>query len=130
MECFMPHTIVFGQEDIENVLKDMSESQIDQLAFGAVEIDRNGTILKFNTTEASITGRRKEDMIAKNFFNDVAPCTKTDQFYGKFKEGVAKGDLNVMFEYTIDYNMAPTKVKVHIKKALVGDTYWIFVKRL
>jgi photoactive yellow protein len=126
----MPHTIVFGQEDIENVLKDMSESQIDQLAFGAVEIDRNGTILKFNTTEASITGRRKEDMIGKNFFDDIAPCTKTESFYGRFLEGVKNGELNVIFEYIFDYNMAPTKVKVHMKKAVLNDTYWIFVKRL
>jgi len=29
-----------------------------------------------------------------------------------------------------DYNMAPTKVKVHMKKALVGDTFWVFVKRV
>jgi photoactive yellow protein len=122
--------ISFGQSDIDNVLKNLSAKDVDNLAFGAVEITADGTILKYNAAEAGITGRKKEDMIGKNFFNDVAPCTKTDQFYGKFKEGVAKGDLNVMFEYTFDYNMAPTKVKVHMKKALVGDTYWIFVKRL
>lgn len=120
----------FGQSDIENALSKLSDVEIDSLAFGAVEVDATGKILKYNTTEASITGRNKNDMIGKNFFNEVAPCTKTDTFYGKFKEGVAKGDLNVMFEYTFDYNMAPTKVKVHMKKALAGDTYWIFVKRL
>ena len=122
--------ISFGQSDIDNVLKNLSAKDVDNLAFGAVEVTADGTILKYNAAEAGITGRKKEDMIGKNFFNDVAPCTKTNQFYGKFKEGVAKGDLNVMFEYTFDYNMAPTKVKVHMKKALVGDTYWIFVKRL
>jgi photoactive yellow protein len=35
-----------------------------------------------------------------------------------------------MFEYVFDCRMAPTKVKIHMKKALVGDSYWIFVKRL
>jgi photoactive yellow protein len=35
-----------------------------------------------------------------------------------------------MIEYTFNYQMKPTKVKVHMKKALVGDSYWVFVKRL
>ena len=40
------------------------------------------------------------------------------------------GELNDLFEYTFDYKMAPTKVKVHMKKAITDDTYWVFVKRL
>jgi len=31
---------------------------------------------------------------------------------------------------TLSYNMQPTKVKVHMKKALSGNSYNIFVKRL
>jgi len=26
--------------------------------------------------------------------------------------------------------MKPTKVQVHMKRALQGDSYWVFVKRL
>ena len=122
--------ITFGAEDIENEIAKLSDQEIDNLAFGAIEVDKTGKILRYNTTEATITGRKKEDVIGKNFFDEVAPCAKTEQFYGKFKEGVEKGNLNVIFEYIFDYKMAPTKVKVHMKKSLFGDTYWIFVKRL
>lgn len=69
-------------------------------------------------------------MIGKNFFRDVAPCTNSPGFKGVFDEGVRTGNLNTMFEYLFDYNMAPTKVKIHMKKAISGNTFWILVKRL
>ena len=120
----------FGKDDIENVLSKMTSREVDQLAFGAVQLDGRGTILQYNAAEASITGRNQKDVIGKNFFRDVAPCTGTLAFKGVFDKGVREGNLNTMFEYTFDYNMSPTKVKIHMKKAIAGDSYWIFVKRL
>jgi len=122
--------IGFGKEDIANVLAKLTAKEVDGLAFGAVQLDAKGTILQYNAAEASITGREKKDVIGKNFFRDVAPCTNAPNFKGVFDAGVRKGDLNTMFEYVFDYNMAPTKVKIHMKKAIADDSYWIFVKRL
>ena len=120
----------FGTDDIENTLAKMNDNQLDGLAFGAIQLDPNGKILTYNKAEGEITGRNPDDVIGRNFFTEVAPCTNSRAFYGKFKEGVKSGDLNTMFEYTFDYQMKPTKVKVHMKKALVGNSYWVFVKRL
>lgn len=122
--------ISFGADDIENVLAKMSDKDLDELAFGAIQLDKEGKILSYNAIEAGITGRRPEDVIGKNFFTEVAPCTNRPEFEGVFREGVRNESLNTMFEYVFDYKMNPTKVKVHIKKALVGDTYWVIVKRI
>lgn len=122
--------VSFGADDIENTLSNMGDSQLDKLAFGAIELDANGNVLKYNAAEGEITGRDPKAVIGKNFFRDVAPCTGRPEFKGRFEEGVKNGNLNTMFEYTFDYKMQPTKVKVHMKKALVGDSYWVFVKRL
>jgi photoactive yellow protein len=122
--------VEFGKSDIENVLNKLSASDIDQLAFGAIQLDAAGKILQYNVTEGAITGRDPGAVIGKNFFTEVAPCTNTPVFKGAFDKGVKEGSLSTIFEYTFDYNMKPTKVKVHMKKALVGDTYWVFVKRL
>ena len=120
----------FGKADIENVLAKLTAKEVDELAFGAVQLDSKGTILQYNAAEASITGRDAKAAIGKNFFREVAPCTSTPRFKGLFDKGVREGDLNTRFEYTFDYNMQPTKVKIHMKKAIAGDSYWIFVKRL
>ena len=120
----------FDKSDIENVIGQMTEREIDELTFGAIQLDANGAIMTFNATEGSITGRDPRAVIGKNFFRDVAPCTGTPEFEGVFRSGVKAGSLNTLFEYTFDYQMTPTKVKVHMKKSIDGRSYWVFVKRL
>jgi photoactive yellow protein len=129
MNAALEH-VVFGKEDLENVLARMNESQFNQLAFGAVEVDAAGRILKYNLTEGAITGRDPKQVIGKNFFLEVAPCTNRPEFKGVFDSGVRRGDLNTLFEYVFDNKMKAAKVKVHMKKALSGNSYWIFVKRV
>lgn len=122
--------IAFGKDDIENKLTAMSAKQIDELAFGAIQLDAQGKILRYNEAEAQITGRNASTVIGSNFFRDVAPCTNTPKFKGVFDTGVRNNDLNTMFEYVFDYKMNPTKVKIHMKRAIMDGTFWIFVKRL
>lgn len=47
-----------------------------------------------------------------------------------FHEGVRNDNLNTIIEYLFDYQMTPTKVKAHMKRAINGGSYWIFVKRI
>lgn len=122
--------VSFGSDDIENTLANMDDKKLDGLAFGAIQLDAQGRILQYNAAEGDITGRDPKAVIGKNFFRDVAPCTDSKEFRGRFEDGIKNGNLNTIFEYVFDYQMKPTKVKVHMKKALSGDSYWVFVKRL
>ena len=122
--------ISFGSQDVVKAIGKMDSKGLDQLAFGAIKLDADGRVLSYNAAEGAITGRDPKDVIGKNFFKDVAPCTSTPEFLGKFQAGVKADNLNVLFEYVFDYNMKPTKVKVHMKRAINGGSYWIFVKRL
>ena len=124
------NVIAFGKDDIDNKLAKMSAGQIDELAFGAIQLDAQGKVLRYNQAEAQITGRLASAVIGTNFFRDVAPCTNSPKFKGVFDAGVRTNTLNTMFEYVFDYKMTPTKVKIHMKKAISDGTYWIFVKRL
>lgn len=121
----------FGSADVAKAIGKMDAKGFDQLAFGAIKLDGEGKVLSYNAAEGAITGRDPKSVLGKNFFKDVAPCTSTPEFLGKFQEGVKSGNLNVLFEYVFDYNMKPTKVKVHMMKGLVKDDgYYIFVKRI
>jgi photoactive yellow protein len=81
----------FGKSDIDNVLSKMSATDIDKLAFGAVELDRTGKIIRYNAAEGEITGRDPRAVIGRNFFTDVAPCTNTPRLQGCVRQGVAAG---------------------------------------
>ena len=122
--------IEFGQADLDNVMAKLSAQEIDELAFGAIQLDAAGVVLSYNAAETSITGRKPEAVIGRNFFNEIAPCCNTPSFRGVFDAGVQAGNLNAIFDYVFDYRMNPTRVKIHMKKAVAGDTYWVFVKRL
>lgn len=122
--------IAFGKTDIENVLAKMDNAQLNKLAFGAVEVDATGTILKYNAAEGAITGRDPKAVIGKNFFKEVAPCTNRPEFKGVFDAGVKEGKFSKLFEYVFDNKMNPTKVQVHMENAISGGSFWIFVKRL
>lgn len=123
-------TVAFGKTDVENVLAKMNNAQLNKLAFGAIELDASGRILKYNAVEGAITGRDPQTMIGKNFFTEVAPCTNRPEFKGVFDTGVRSKNLNILFEYVFDHQMKPTKVKIHMKQAITGTSYWIFVKRI
>lgn len=130
---YMPKSasaIRFNSRDLEAKLSSFTQTDIDALSFGAVEVDGNGKILRYNKAEGEITGRDPKATIGKNFFKEVAPCTDSQEFSGKFNKGVRDRNLNTMFEYTFDYEMRPTKVKVHLIKGSGNDSFWIFVKRI
>lgn len=121
--------IKFGSDHIDNLVA-QDPGRLDRLPFGAILVDRTGRIMKYNVGETAIVGRTAAEVMGKNFFNDIAPCTKGHQFQGRFQDGVAKGSVNTMFEYAFDYKMQPTKVRVHMKSASMDEGIWIFIKRL
>jgi len=119
----------FEPDDMRNAMASLSDQEIDNLMYGAVELDAEGTILRYNLAESELTGRQPEDFIGRNFFNDVAPCTRTDEFSGRFFKGVETGEFNAVFEYVFDHEMAPTKVRILMIKSVERDSYWLLIKR-
>jgi photoactive yellow protein len=114
--------------DLKTIVDRIPEKIRDDLPFGLIKLDLNGTIMEYNMAEAELTGFRAEEVIGRNFFLDVATCTQTPEFYGKFREGVDKGLVNVQFDYMFDTNMTPTTVRVRM--AQLGNFVWMTVRRL
>lgn len=119
----------FEPNDLQNAMAGISDEEVNELMFGAIELDSKGKILNFNQAESELTGRKPEDVIGRNFFDDVAPCTRSNEFSGRFFEGVKTGQFNATFEYVFDHEMTPTKVRIIMVKGTERDTYWLFIKR-
>jgi len=116
-----------SMQDLEKIDR-MSETELDALPFGAIRLDRDGKILSYNMTESKLTGRDPKRVIGRNFFNDVAPCTNVQAFAGRFREGVAKGELHAIFPYRFDFQMAPRDVTVTLFWSKQTETAWVFVR--
>ena len=118
---------LIGRAEIERI-QNLGENELDRLPIGAIRLDREGKILSYNQTEADLAGRRKEAVLGKNFFTDVAPCTNVQEFAGKFREGVQKGSLHTVFPYIFDFQMDPRNVWVTLFYSNETDTAWAFVR--
>lgn len=123
----MSNENLIGRADIERI-QSFTETELDALPFGAIRLDREGQILAFNQAEADLSGRRKENVLGKNFFTDVAPCTNVQDFAGKFREGVRTGKLHTVFPYVFDHEMDPRNVWVTLFYSNETDTAWVFVR--
>ncbi|MGF1544577.1 MAG: photoactive yellow protein [Parvularculaceae bacterium] len=121
--------IPFGSNDADNILQ-KEPHRAEYLPFGAILLDRQGKILKYNKAEGLIAGRDPDDVLGKNFFSDIAPCAKGKRFHGEFLKFYKTGEINTMFDYEFEYKMKPVKVRIHLKAAQDGQSCWMFVKRL
>ncbi len=106
--------ISFEGVDLAELLPRIPDSVKDGLPFGLVKLDLTGKVLEYNMAEGDLTGVSPAWAVGKNFFDEVAVCTKTANFYGRFVEGVKKGFINAVFDYTFDHREEATKVKVHM----------------
>ena len=106
----------------------LPEHELDALPFGAIRLDHEGKVLTYNETEARLTGRKKEKVIGRNFFTEVAPCTNVQAFAGKFRDGVARGEMHEIFPYRFDFKMAPRDVTITLFYSKQTDSAWVFVR--
>ena len=106
----------------------MREEELDNLPFGAIQLDTDGKILKYNSYESRLAGVKKENAIGKNFFTDVAPCTNVQGFYGRFKDGVEKKTLHEKFRYHFAFKNNPVDVTVTLFYSDITKSIWVFVR--
>ena len=73
-------------------LSHLPADELDALPFGAIQLSGDGTIIAYNRSESSLSGLAPEEVLGKNFFRDVAPCTSVKEFVGRFEALRAKGE--------------------------------------
>jgi DNA processing protein len=86
---------------------------IDDLPFGVIVVDRKGTILEYNRYESELTGFKRERVIGRNFFHDVAPCTALKEFEGRFEEFLSSHETSIEpFEFVFKFSKGEQRVSI------------------
>ena len=114
--------------DFFQKVESMSEQELDALPQGVIQLDADGRVLRYNAYEAKLAGVAKENVIGKNFFKHVAPCTDVKEFYGRFCEGVAAGKLHCKFRYHFSFKRNPVDVTVTLFYSNRDRTVWAFIQ--
>lgn len=66
-------------------LEQMSREEVDDLPYGFIVLDGEGTVLLYNRYEARMSRVPPERVLGRNFFREIAPCTRVDAFFGRFQ---------------------------------------------
>ena len=109
-------------------LSAMTREQLDALPYGAIKLDRRGTILSYNASEARLSGRDPEHVVGRNFFTEVAPCTQVREFYDRFLELVDHRAVNHEFDFTFAFD-PPMQVHIVLLYERREDAVWVLVDR-
>ncbi len=75
---------------LENVAQ-LTPEVADNLPYGFIRLDTKGVVLQYNTAESMLSGLPKKNVVGKNFFRTIAPCTCVKQFEGKIQEMISAG---------------------------------------
>jgi photoactive yellow protein len=108
----------------------LTEEEFAKLPFGAVKLNRDGIIVKYNICDGrSPAVREPWEIIGQNFFTQVAPAVNVEEFAGRFHDGIRAGQLDVTFPYLFQSAGNRVDVEITLTMDLDGKNAWVFVKQ-
>src|SRR3954467_11349196 len=107
----------------------LTEEEFAKLPFGAVKLNGDGVILKYNFYDGRSSGREPWEIIGQNFFTQVAPATNIEEFAGRFREGIRAGQRDVTFPYQFQSAGNRVDIEITLTMDLDGKNAWVFVKQ-
>jgi len=124
MRAFIPPTVL-------ERLAELSQSVADKQSFGIIALNKQAIVKIFNETESRLSGLSKAEVMGRNFFTEVAPCTASRLFRGRFRQGQNDGALDEHFYYTFTYRIRPISAHVHmLYNPQQNPLLFIFIDRI
>ena len=105
----------------------MTPEELDQLPYGMIQLDANGRILKYNAVESRLASLPQQQALGKQFFTEIAPCTKVQEFYGRFREGVIRESLDASFQFHFAFKQKPRDVTVRLFYSRRTRSVWVMI---
>ncbi len=106
----------------------LDEEEFRRIPFGAIELDEEGRILRYNDYESKLSGIGPSYAVGKHFFTELAPCTDVKEFHGRFKDGVARKELNEQFRYHLAFKRNPIDVTITLFYSKLTNSIWVFIQ--
>ena len=77
---------------------------LDCIPWGVIRLAPAGEVLDYNLAEQTFSGMAPSQVVGRNFFSEVAPCTAGDFFRGTFREMVllrtfSRTELDFVFPF-------------------------------
>lgn len=117
-------SIDFNAPDIAARAELASQSDIDDLPFGAIELDRHGIVLFYSATEAKLSGVRP---LGLNLF-DASRCANCHVLRARIMAAMESGPVDIELAWVGDHGDPLREVRIRVQSARRGGV-WMFIER-
>ena len=120
-------------ESMEKLIQrvdELSDEELNGLPVGMIQLDAQGRILKFNKAEAELARLKQERQIGRHFFDEVAPCTKVREFYGRFQEGLKQRSLYETFGFVFKFDHGWRNVAITLFYSEKTSSVWVLASTM
>ena len=101
----------FADPGLLAALESAPLGRLDDFGFGLIVMDRDGRVLGYNQAESELSGLPPADVIGRNFFVEIGPCTNNYLIAQRYQDSE---ELDEQLDYVFTYRMAPTPVRLRL----------------
>ncbi len=96
----------------------LTDEQLDALSYGVIALDEQSRVLRYNLYESRLARLDRNDVLGRNFFDEIARCTKTPEFEGRYRALLAEAPgKTARFDYLFDFAFGAQSVGVEMVRA-------------
>ena len=113
-------TAQFADPGLLDALESVPPGRIDDFDFGLIVMDRDGRVLGYNQAESKLSGLPADEVIGRNFFVEIGPCTNNYLVAQRYQDSASQQtsqdseELDEQLDYVFTYRMAPTPVRLRL----------------
>jgi photoactive yellow protein len=108
-----------------DALSCMSDSELDALPFGVIEMDHQFKVLRYNSAESRHSRVPPDRMIGQNLFRDVAPWANNQRIARRYR----LDSVDETMQYTVSLNMQQEAVTLRMLKPGYSERMYLLVNR-
>ncbi len=88
-------------EGFEGISLPILARLFDSMPHGVIVLDEASRVVIYNSTEERLAGRKRERVLGRDFFRDVAPCMNVPELGGEFRASIGRRALDVRVELSL-----------------------------
>ncbi len=105
----------FSDPGLLGSLEAASPADLDALDVGVVVMDRSGVVLEYNRNESERSALPRSEVVGRNFFVVVGPCTNNLLVAGRFRRAASEHlALDEEIDYVFTFRLRPVSVRLRV----------------
>ena len=124
------HAHHFADDALLTALQQLTDGELDGLAFGIIGFDASGLVRRYNAFESRMAGLSTQRVLGHPLFTVVAPCMNNFMVAQRFEDAaVAATPLDATLDYVLTLRMRPVKVKLRLLAQPGQGMRYVLVQR-